>query len=64
MKIQRYADEELANEIRAAIRAADGHCPCVLEQFRCDDTKCMCKEFRESPVNTICHCGLYIKLEN
>ena len=63
MKIQRYADEKLAAEIRASIKAADGHCPCVLEQFRCADTKCMCKEFRDSSAGTICNCGLYIKIE-
>lgn len=61
MKIQQYADAELASEIRAAIKACDGHCPCVLEQFRCEDTKCMCKEFRDAPVDSICNCGLYIK---
>ena len=64
MKIQRHADDELAQAIRAAIREAQGHCPCVLEQFRNDDTKCMCKEFREAPADTVCHCGLYIKLED
>ena len=64
MKIQRYADDEFAQEIRAAIKAANGHCPCVLEQFRNADTKCMCKEFRDAPVNTICHCGMYIKLND
>lgn len=63
MKIQRYADEETAELIRAAVRASDGHCPCVLEPFRCADTKCMCKEFRDSPQGTICNCGLYIKTE-
>lgn len=31
MTVKRYADDELAKEIRAAIKAADGHCPCVLE---------------------------------
>jgi hypothetical protein len=64
MKITRYADEPLASEIRAAVKAADGHCPCVLEIYRCEDTKCMCKEFRESPVGTICQCGLYKKIED
>lgn len=64
MKIQRYADEELAAEIRTSIEASKGHCPCVLEQFRSDDTLCMCKEFRESPAGTICNCGLYKKIEN
>lgn len=64
MKISRYANEETACSIREAIRAADGHCPCVLEQFRCEDTKCMCKEFRDAPKGTVCNCGLYIKVED
>lgn len=64
MTIKRYADDELAKEIRAAIRASDGHCPCVLAHLRSADTKCMCKEFRESPKGTICTCGLYIKTED
>ena len=64
MKITRYADNNAAKEIRAAIRAAGGHCPCVLEIYRNEDTLCMCKEFRESPVGTVCTCGLYKKVEN
>lgn len=62
MKIKQYADDELAIEIRAAIKDAEGHCPCVPSALRSADTKCMCKEFRSAPVNTICHCGLYIKV--
>jgi len=49
MIIKRYASDELAAEIRTAINAAEGHCPCVLKEFRNEDTKCMCKDFRESP---------------
>jgi hypothetical protein len=64
MKIKRYADEETAKEIRELMRAAGGHCPCVLPSQRNDDTLCMCKNFREAPAGTICHCGLYIKTEN
>lgn len=64
MKIKRYADDDLAKEIRAAILAADGHCPCVLQQYRNDDTLCMCKEFRDAQVGTICTCGMYIKVDN
>ena len=64
MRIQRYVEEELAKEIRAAIKAANGHCPCVLEQFRNEDTLCMCKEFRDSVKGTICNCGLYIKIDD
>ena len=64
MKIKQYANEDLAKEIRAAIKQSNGHCPCVLEQCRNQDTLCICKEFRTAPENTICHCGLYIKVEN
>lgn len=64
MIIRQYADAELAAEIRAAIHKAQGHCPCVFEQYRNADTKCMCKDFRTSPVGTVCNCGLYIKVED
>ena len=30
---------------------------------RSEDTKCMCKEFREMEEGT-CHCGLYIKIKD
>lgn len=63
MQVKRYADEQTAAEIRAAVHAADGHCPCVFEAFRNEDTKCMCKDFREAPKGTVCNCGLYIKIE-
>lgn len=64
MKVRVYADEDLEQQIKASIRAADGHCPCVLAAFRNEDTKCMCKDFRDLPVGSICNCGLYIKIEN
>ena len=64
MRITRYADDETAKVIRAAIKEAKGHCPCVFEQFRCDDTLCPCRDFRESPKGTVCNCGLYKKLED
>ena len=64
MKIQRYASEELAKEIIASVRASNGHCPCVLEQCRNQDTLCMCREFRESKAGTVCNCGLYKKIED
>ena len=61
MKIKQYADSELAQEIREAIKASNGHCPCVPKKLHNADRKCMCKEFRSAPAGTICHCGLYIK---
>ena len=35
------------------------YCPCML--LKNDDTKCMCKEFREQNTIGECHCGRYIK---
>jgi len=46
-------------EVRNALKESGGYCPCKLEKT--EDTKCICKEFRESPAGTTCHCGLYIK---
>lgn len=61
MKVEVNKDTALAQEIRAAIKANDGYCPCELE--RTPDTKCMCKDFKENvAVGEYCHCGLYKKI--
>lgn len=54
-------DKELVSEIRAQLKENGGYCPCVI--VHSEDTKCMCKEFREMPEGT-CHCGLYIKTKD
>ena len=36
------------------------YCPCSL--VRNNNTVCMCKEFRDSPAGTTCHCGIYTKV--
>lgn len=64
MKIIKWANDELAKEIRQKIKEADGHCPCVLTAYRCKDTLCVCKKFLDAPAGTVCTCGLYKKLEN
>lgn len=46
-------------ELRKAIQDNDGYCPCSVEKT--DDTKCVCKEFKEQTVSGNCHCGLYYK---
>lgn len=53
-------DSKVVAEIRKALAANEGYCPCKL--VHTPDTKCMCREFREQP-SGICHCGLYIKME-
>lgn len=52
-------DEQVVNRIRSALLENDGYCPCKIEHNA--DTKCMCKEFRESQETGACHCGLYQK---
>lgn len=46
--------------MRKALKDNNGFCPCAIEKN--EDTKCMCKEFREMASGT-CHCGLYTKTE-
>lgn len=51
-------DEGIVNLIRDGLKKNNGYCPCRPKHT--DDTKCMCKEFREQH-SGICHCGLYVK---
>lgn len=51
-------DKEFVIEMRKKIKDNGGYCPCALEKTQ--DTKCMCKEFREQE-DGMCHCGLYLK---
>ena len=52
VRIEKMPNSE---EIAAAVKANDGYCPCMREKT--PDTKCMCKEFRESNESGVCHCG-------
>lgn len=60
MKVTVTKDKELAQEIREKLKNNDGYCPCAIEKN--EDTKCMCKQFREQSIG-YCHCGLYYKEE-
>ena len=46
------------DNIKKAVKDNNGFCPCRISKT--EDTKCMCKEFREMKEG-ICHCGLYQK---
>lgn len=61
MKIIKNPDTEYVKEIKKQLKANSGYCPCRLEKSK--DTKCMCKEFREQE-SGMCHCGLYIKVDD
>jgi len=61
MTIHANPDKEFANEVRKAIRANNGYCPCKIDHV--PENKCMCRDFLTQP-SGMCHCGLYIKQEN
>lgn len=60
MKIKLNPDKKEAERILRAVKENDGYCPCRL--IRTEDTKCICKEFKEQEEG-FCHCGLYLKEE-
>ena len=53
-------NKKLVAEIKQRIKNNNGYCPCRL--LKNEDTKCMCKEFREQEEGE-CHCGLYVKIK-
>ena len=52
---------EVKPVVANAVEKNDGYCPCSL--VKVEDTKCMCKEFREQDHPGKCHCGRYEKVE-
>ena len=59
VKIKVSDNEELVKEIRQRLKENGGYCPCRLTKN--EDTKCICKDFREQESGE-CHCGLYVKV--
>ena len=57
-RIKVVDDAEYVETIRQKLKDNEGFCPCRL--VKNEDTKCMCKEFREQ-ADGVCHCGLYVK---
>lgn len=51
---------EINPDIREAVKASDGYCPCAIEHN--PDTKCICKAFREQGTPGECHCGRFAKV--
>lgn len=64
LKIRVNPDETMVKEVRWALERNGGYCPCAL--YKTDDTKCMCKDFRDQIAQGIsgkCHCELYEGVE-
>ena len=63
MKVRFNEDKEIVKQIQEGLKARGGYCPCRIQMN--EDTKCMCKEFRDQ-INDpnfegYCHCRLYYK---
>ena len=63
MKIRLNENKEIADMVKEGLKARGGYCPCRREMT--EDTKCMCKEFREQIADPefegYCHCMLIRK---
>ena len=58
LKIIPNPNREEYDEITQAVKDNDYFCPCLL--YRNEDTKCMCKAFKDMD-NGVCICKLFIK---
>ena len=63
MKIRLNENTEIVKTVKEGLRKTGGYCPCIREKS--EDTKCMCKEFRDQIKDPnfegYCHCMLYYK---
>ena len=60
MRIALNPDKEKVKEVREALKANDGYCPCRIK--KCPENKCMCQEFLNQKEEGYCLCGLYKKI--
>ena len=63
MAVKFNDNSEIVDMVKAGLKKTGGYCPCRLEKT--DDTKCVCKEFRDQIADPefegYCHCMLYYK---
>ena len=63
MAVRLNSDEEIVRTVKEGLKKKGGYCPCRFEKT--EDTKCMCKEFKEQIKDPnfegYCHCLLYYK---
>ena len=63
MAVKLNENKEIVEKIKEGLKKKGGYCPCRVEKT--EDTKCMCKEFREQIADPnfegYCHCMLYYK---
>ena len=62
MKIILNPDKEIVAIARQQLKETGGYCPCILEPFRDESTRCQCDSFRqqiEQEIECECYCGLF-----
>lgn len=61
LKIFPNPDKEVYESVTKEIKANDGYCCCRIVQN--ENTRCMCKDFKEQQVEGLCYCERFIKTE-
>lgn len=63
MRVYENPDEDVRRRVREGLAKKGGYCPCRVQKT--EDTRCMCREFREQIADPdfegFCHCMLYYK---
>lgn len=54
-------DKEFYDNITLKVQQNGGYCPCEL--IKTDETKCMCKAFKEQQTEGFCHCRRFYKFK-
>ncbi len=62
LKVIKNPDKEIYEEVTQRVKENGGYCPCMINKT--EDTKCVCKEFRETTEAGECHCGRFVKVED
>lgn len=66
MGIRLNENADVVKTVKDGLKRKNGYCPCRLE--RTEDTKCICREFREQMADPsfegYCHCMLYYKFKD
>ncbi len=66
MGIRLNENQDVVRTVKEGLKLKGGYCPCRME--RSEDTKCICREFREQMADPefegYCHCMLYYKFKD
>ena len=64
LKAIRNPDPKKYEEVTESVKKNEGYCPCMV--FKNEDTKCMCKEFRDALLaekEGECRCGRFLAVK-